>query len=111
MQNHALSLCATLLSNVVVRCVCLCLIPACVPVPLQWYVDCISDMLAALPRLQQGLSAAALGDVEAAFRFPVHHQQTTPFPGRAVDTVPVALWGFLVRWQTPKVCLPLLQSR
>ncbi len=47
------------------------------------------------------LDADGLQQLE--FDYGLRHVYTTPYPGRAYDVAPVAIWNFALRWRTPMV--------
>lgn len=71
--------------------------------PATWYVDCIRKILLLLDEVEDSVTENELFLKEEAAGF--RHITCTPFPGRAIDTVPIVLWHFALRWRTPRECL------
>lgn len=53
----------------------------------------------AAERPRSGHDAAEIHALEEANG--LRHGSCSPFPGRAVDVVPIALWNFALLWRTP----------
>jgi len=68
-----------------------------------WYTDSIDKIEKLHASVEKGVPQNELYQAEEAAG--LRHNSCSPFPGRAVDTVPLALWHFILRWRTPKECL------
>lgn len=65
-----------------------------------WYVHRMDQILVLLDQAEDKTTEAELVALEDESG--LRHISCTPFPGRAVDCVPIALWHFALRWRTPR---------
>jgi len=61
------------------------------------------EQLEGLVARAEGLDFAGIRGLEEEAG--LRHSACTPYPGRAFDVLPIALWHFCLRWRTPSECL------